>query len=133
MTEEPPERPSEPDLPTYLVEPLAKQSPERLETVAAYARELAEWKRHRRQHDRDRRRAADAVGETELAALRERGVSTDPTEYEDVPASGAYVTVKTTKRTDERSYRYYYWQWREGDAWKNAYIAPVGSDRTRSE
>ncbi|WP_318571051.1 hypothetical protein [Salinigranum marinum] len=133
MDEEPPERPPEPDLPTYLVEPLAKQSPERLETVAAYARRLAEWKRHRRQHDRDRRRAADAVGEAELAALRERGVSTDPTEYEDVPASGAYVTVKTTKRTDERSYRYYYWQWREGDAWKNAYIAPVGSDRTRSE
>ena len=39
---------------------------------------------------------------------------------EDVPA-GAYVTVKETKP----GYKYYYWQWRDGDSWKNEYIGPV--------
>lgn len=43
------------------------------------------------------------------AALEERGVSTDPTDYEAVPTSGAYITVKTTKQTSETAYRYYYW------------------------
>jgi hypothetical protein len=54
-----------------------------------------------------------------------REISTDREDYEDVPTSGAYVTVKTTKETGEDSYRYFYRQWREGDPWKNEYIAPV--------
>jgi hypothetical protein len=120
-----PEKPPAPNLPKYLREPLEKQSPERLETVAAYANELAEWKRRQRQRELEDRRAEDEVDEEELEELEERGISTDPVDYEDVPASGAYITIKTTKQTAEKSYRYLYWQWREGDSWKNEYIAPV--------
>ena len=120
-----PEKPPAPDLPKYLREPLEKQSPERLETVATYANELAEWKRRQRQQELEDRRAEDEVDEEELKELEDRGISIDPADYEDVPASGAYITIKTTKQTGERSYRYYYFQWREGDTWKNEYIAPV--------
>ena len=125
MSEESSGKPPAPDLPKYLREPLEKQSPERLETVATYAQELAEWKRQERQDELERRRAEEEVDEEQLADLEDREVSTDPADYEDVPANSAYITVKTTKRTDQREYRYYYWQWREGDSWKNEYIAPV--------
>jgi len=109
MNEEPPAKPPAPDLSKYLREPLEKQSPERLETVAAYATELAEWKHRRRQQELEKRRAEDEVDDEELDELEERGISTDPADYEDVPASGAYITVKTTKQTGEKSYRYYYY------------------------
>jgi hypothetical protein len=125
MSEESSGKPPAPDLPKYLREPLEKQSPERLETVATYAQELAEWKQQQRQGELERRRVEEEVGEEQLAELEDREVSTDPTDYEDVPASGAYITVKTTKQTTQKEYKYYYWQWREGDSWKNEYIAPV--------
>ena len=118
------ERPPTPDFPKYLREPLEKQSPERLETVAAYASELAEWKRGQREAELEQRRAEEEVDEEELKELSERDISTDPEDYTDVPG-GAYITVKTTKKTNDANYRYYYWQWREGDSWKNEYIAPV--------
>jgi hypothetical protein len=129
METDPPTQLSAPDLPKYVREPLEKQSPERLEAVAAYASELAEWKRHQQQQEVEERRSDDEISEEELDALEERGISTNPGDYDDVPASGAYITVKTTKRTSEKSYRYFYWQWREGDAWKNEYIAPVNPRR----
>lgn len=118
-------RPPAPKLPKYLSEPLEKQSPERLEVVATYAADLAEWKRQQRQKELKRRRAGEEIDEGELKELEERNISADPEDYEDVPTSGAYITVKTTKETGKKSYRYYYWQWREGDSWKNEYIAPV--------
>jgi len=118
-------RPPAPELPDYLREPLERQPPERLEAVAAYASDLAEWKRRQRRAELDRRRAEEAVDEDALEALEDRGIPTDPVAYDDVPASGAYVTVKTTKESGGKSYRYYYWQWREGDSWENEYIAPV--------
>jgi hypothetical protein len=93
--------------------------------VASYATDLAEWKRKQRVAELEQRRAEEAVDEEELDNLEAREISTDPADYDDVPASGAYITVKTTKETAERSYRYLYWQWREGDMWKNEYIAPV--------
>jgi hypothetical protein len=125
MTEDLPEKPPTPELPKYLHEPLEKQSPERLETIASYAVDLAEWKRRQRRDELERRRAAEEVHEEVLEELDEREISTDPEDYEDVPSSGAYITVKTTKETGNKSYRYFYWQWREGDSWKNEYIAPV--------
>jgi transcription elongation GreA/GreB family factor len=125
MTEDVPEKPPTPELPKYLREPLENQSPERLEAVAAYAADLTEWKRRQQQEELDRRRAEDEVDEEELEELDEREISTDPEDYEDVPTNGAYITVKTTKETADKSYRYFYWQWREGDSWKNEYIAPV--------
>jgi hypothetical protein len=125
MTDDDSEKPPVPDLPKYLREPLEKQSPERLETVASYATELAEWKRRRRQQELERRRAVDEVEDEEFDELEDRGISTDPADYEDVPTNGAYITIKTTKQTGDKSYRYYYFQWREGDTWRNEYIAPV--------
>jgi len=125
MDEDISERPPAPELPTYLRESLENQSPERLEVVAAYAADLAEWKRQQQQEELERRRVEDEVDEEKLEELDERGISTNPAEYDDVPASGAYITVKTTKQTSEKAYMYFYWQWREGDTWKNKYIAPV--------
>jgi hypothetical protein len=125
MAEDSPEKPPAPELPKYLHGPLERQSPERLEAVASYAAELAEWKRRQRREGLERRRAEEEVDEEELEDLDEREISTDPEDYEDVPSSGAYITVKTTKETGDTSYRYFYWQWREGDSWKNEYIAPV--------
>ncbi|MFD1514205.1 hypothetical protein [Halomarina rubra] len=117
--------PDPPDLPSYVVDPLDRQSPDRLDEIAEYAASLATWKRRREHTDASDRRAAEAVGEEELGVLSERGTSTDPADYEDVPSNGAYVTVKTTKRSDGKRYRYYYWQWREGETWNNEYIGPV--------
>jgi hypothetical protein len=125
MTEDVPEKPPTPELPKYLRDPLENQSPERLEAVATYATDLAEWKRRQRQEELERRRAEEEVDEKDLAELDKREISTDPDDYEDVPTNGAYITVKTTKETADKSYRYLYWQWREGDTWKNKYIAPV--------
>ena len=125
MTKDIAEKPPAPELPKYLREPLENQSPERLEAVATYAADLAEWKRRQRQEELERRRAEEEVDEEDLEELNEREISTDPDDYEDVPTSGAYITVKTTKETGEKSYRYFYWQWREDDSWKNEYIAPV--------
>lgn len=120
-----PPKPSQPDLPKYVIEPLENQSSERLDVVAEYASALAEWKRTKRELEGEQRRAEESISEAEREELEKRDVSTDPADYEDVPASGAYITVKTTKETGEKSYRYYYWQWREGETWKNEYIAPV--------
>ena len=125
MERDAPEKPPAPDLPKYLREPLERQSPEQLEMVASYAADLAEWKREQREVELERRRAEEEVDDEALEDLEERDISTDPEDYDDVPASGAYITVKTTKETDEKLYRYLYWQWREGDTWKNEYIAPV--------
>lgn len=115
------EEPPDPDLPTYLLEPLQKQSPEKLEVVTDYAAELAAWKRQQREATLEERRAAESIDEDERNDLEERGISTDPADYEEVPDSGAYITIKETKP----GYHYYYFQWREGGSWKNEYIAPV--------
>jgi hypothetical protein len=101
-------KPPVPDLPKYLREPLQKQSPERLEIVSAYAQNLADWKRQQRQVELERRRAEGEVDAEALEELNERGISTEPADYEDVPTSGSYITVKTTKETDSKSYEYYY-------------------------
>ncbi|MDQ2051720.1 hypothetical protein RBH26_14670 [Natronolimnohabitans sp. A-GB9] len=116
-----PAKPSPPDLPDYVVNPLESQSPEKLEQVAEYAGELATWKRAKRKHDLEQKRDEEGIDEDELEDLEDRGISIDPTDYEDVPASGAYITIKETKP----GYHYYYWQWRDGDSWKNEYIGPV--------
>lgn len=118
-------KPTAPDLPKYLREPLENQSPERLEAVATYASALAEWKRDQRRRETERRKEEEAVDEDVFEELNERDISTDPGDYDSVPASGAYITIKTTKRTADKAYRYFYWQWREGDSWQNEYIAPV--------
>lgn len=120
------DRPSRPDLPKYVVEPIERQSPERLETIADYAAELAAWKRAKRDREAAERRADDEIDEDRKESLEERGVSTDPGDYPDVPPN-AYVTVKETKP----GYSYYYWQWREGpNSWGNEYIAPVSPRET---
>ena len=125
MDENAQKKPPAPDLPKHLRKPLENQSPEQLEAVVAYAGNLAEWKRQQSQERLERRRAEKEVDEGELKKLSERNISTNLEGYQDVPTSGAYISIKTTKKTSKKSYRYYYWQWREGDSWKNEYIAPV--------
>jgi len=113
--------PPTPELPDYFLEPLKSQSPERLDVISEYTDNLAAWKREKRNHELDQKRAEEEVDADELKNLEGRDVSTDPKDYEKVPTSGAYITVKETKP----GYHYYYWQWRDGESWKNEYIAPV--------
>ncbi|MFC5973946.1 hypothetical protein ACFPYI_21700 [Halomarina salina] len=127
MGDQPADRPAPPDLPAYVLNPLERQSSDRLERVASYAQELAAWKRAQHERETAQRQAAEAISDDERTALANRDISTDPADYEDVP-SGAYITIKTTKQTSDRAYRYYYWQWREGETWENQYIGPVGSE-----
>ncbi len=96
-----------------------------LEEIAAYATALAEWKRTKRALEVEEKRSQEAIDESELESLEERDLSTDPEDYQNVPSSGAYITIKETKP----GYQYYYWQWREGESWKNEYIAPVSPKR----
>ncbi|WP_114579242.1 hypothetical protein [Saliphagus sp. LR7] len=120
------DKPDPPDLPKTLLKPLERQSPDRLDDVSAYARELARWKRAERERELAEARERESITDDEETDLRERGISTDPQEYEGVATSGAYITIKETKP----GYEYYYWQWREGDSWKNEYIAPVDPKST---
>lgn len=110
---------------SHVQDPLENQSPNRLEAIAEYAEDLVTWKRAKRNRELEQKRAEEEVGENELEDLEERDVSTDPEDYETVPASGAYITTKETKP----GYHYYYWQWRDGDSWENEYIAPVNPKR----
>lgn len=90
-----------------------------LEDIAVYATDLAEYKRQQRfeQVKTDRENAVD----TDQLEDIEDDYSIDPDEYDDVPESGAYITIKHINDND-----YYYWQWRAGsDTWKNEYIGPV--------
>ena len=114
-------KPSPPDLPSYVIDPLESQSPDRLERIAAYATDLARWKRVQDELEFERNRTEEEIDEDELEDLDEREISTDPADYDGVPGGGAYITIKETKP----GYHYYYWQWREGDSWENEYIAPV--------
>jgi hypothetical protein len=56
-----PERPTAPELPQYVLDPLDRQSPERLETIAAYAETLAGWKRAQCKADATATRDAEEV------------------------------------------------------------------------
>lgn len=73
--------------------------------MAEYAHDLAKWKRYQRQRELEQRKAEEKLETEELAELTDRGFSTDPDNYDDVPANGAYITVKETKS----GYQYYYW------------------------
>lgn len=114
------ERPSGPDLPANVRDAVDELSVEELEDLADYAQALADWKREQPPASPDTA-PEDAVDDDVVEDLEEQGVSMDPDDYDDVPATGAYITVKEPKQ----GYRYYYWQWRDGDTWKNEYIAPV--------
>jgi hypothetical protein len=114
------ERPHAPNLPGNLRDAVDGLSVEELEDLADYAQALAEWERNRLPASPDTS-PEDAVDDDVVEDLEEQGVSMDTDDYDDVPASGAYITVKEPKP----GYHYYYWQWRDGDTWKNEYIAPV--------
>ena len=114
------ERPSGPNLPAHVRDAVDELSVEELEDLADYAQALANWKREQLPASPDTA-PEDAVDDDVVEDLEGQGVSVDPDDYDDVPATGAYITVKEPKQ----GYRYYYWQWRDGDSWKNEYIAPV--------
>ncbi|WP_337653100.1 hypothetical protein [Halomontanus rarus] len=78
MASDDPSKPSAPDLPAYLQEPLERQSPDRLESIADYATELAAWKRRKREYELEQKRAEEAVDDEELKDLEEREIATDP-------------------------------------------------------
>jgi len=106
MSHEPPAPPA--NLPTEIVNALNKATPEQLRDVARYGEALAE---HKEWEARLEAKADDAD-------VKER-----PDDLpDDVPAK-ATITIKEINDN-----RYYYWQWREGDAVKSQYKGPVNSD-----
>jgi hypothetical protein len=117
--ESPPSAPEE--LPTYLVDALESQSPERLRLASNFALTLAGWK--------------ERQAEEELTAQADYDPDDIPDEWDDeewdnaleeaidkagITSTKGTVTVKTINDND-----YYYFQWREGDKIKSQYIAPV--------
>ena len=90
MDKEPP-KPTAPDLPAYVIDPLKSQSPDRLEVIAKYAGDLATWKRSKRNQEFRQKQAEEAIDADELEALEERDIFGDPNDYEDIPSSGAYI------------------------------------------
>jgi len=111
-----------------MLEPLDRQPPQKLDVVIERAAELAALERRRRATAAKERRRKRAVSEDQLDDLVDQKYSIDPDGYRSVRSSGAYSTVNTMKQTNDRSYRYCYWQWREGDPWHNKYIGPVDAE-----
>ncbi|CCQ34984.1 hypothetical protein HLRTI_003102 [Halorhabdus tiamatea SARL4B] len=106
MSYEPPTPPAE--LPTEIVNTLNGYSPDQLQHVARYSRELAEYKA----------REARLENESNDDEIDER-----PDDLPDDVPSKATITIKEINDN-----RYYYWQWREGDTVTSKYKGPVNSD-----
>jgi len=111
--------PPEPDLPTppeeipkYLAEPLTKQPPARLRTIAAYATELAD---------------AKATHEEASADDDEDDLDIEHDDVNDEMPDDVPKRATKTKKTINDN-QYWYWQWREGDTIKSEYIEPVNPD-----
>ncbi|WP_158055878.1 hypothetical protein [Halorussus halophilus] len=119
-----PSEPLTPDLPKYLVENIERQSPDRLETIATWASELAEHKRKIRELEAEHQREERGIDDEQREELEKREISMEPDDYENVPENGAYITVKTIDEND-----YFYWQWRSESSKrapdKSKYISPV--------
>lgn len=106
-------------LPKYLREGATKQDAATLRELAAYATALADWKE------------ADAA-----TALDDAAVDDDetPSEYDDAEWEDALDSTGAPPRAtitvkEINGNRYYYYQWRDGDAIKSEYIAPVSPSR----
>jgi len=118
-----PPRPTEPDLPEYVLDPLRRSDADRLREISEYALSLSKWKEHRTeieemQENEVRRR----ISEYHKEDLRNAGKSASPKDYDGVPVDGrAYVVVKTP-----RDDPYYYWAWRtETGSWSSKLICRV--------
>lgn len=111
-------------LPKYLREGAERQDPSTLRDLAAWAAELADYKK------------AEAERELEERSVDEQPEAWDEDEWEDqledardeadIPPSKGTLTTKTIDGRD-----YYYLQWREGGKVRSQYVAPVspaGSD-----
>ena len=96
------------DLPTDIVNTLNSYSPDQLQQVARYTKQLAE-------HEA---REARLKEESEEDKIDERPDGLP----DDVPAK-ATITIKEINDN-----RYYYWQWREGEKIRSKYKAPVNPD-----
>jgi hypothetical protein len=106
MSYESPTPPAE--LPTEIVNTLNGYSPDQLQHIARYAKELAEHKA----------REARLKEEPEDDEIDDR-----PDDLPDDVPSKETITIKEINDN-----RYYYWQWREGDKVLSQYKGPVNSD-----
>jgi len=117
-----PTRPMAPEVPDYVLDALEARDPDELREVATYASELADFLEYQQEREAETHREEAGLDTDEQDQFEEQGYSDDPEDYDDVPASGAYITIKEPKSGN----RYSYWQWRSGsDSWKNKYIGPV--------
>jgi len=107
-------------LPKYLKEGLPKQNPDTLRAIASFAMELADYRETQLHHQLE----AAAVDDNDVPP---KGMADDEWDQllvdADAPAK-ATLTIKTINDND-----YYYYQWREGDAIKSEYLAPVSPNR----
>ncbi|WP_267644123.1 hypothetical protein [Haloarchaeobius amylolyticus] len=102
MSSDPPTPP--PEVPAGIIDTLDDSSAEKLQCIASYAEELAEYK------EREAHLAEEAAENERRDDLPD-----------DVP-SKATITIKEINDN-----RYYYWQWREGEKIRSKYKGPVDS------
>lgn len=114
------DRPAPPrDAPQDIIDRLQQQPPDRLEAIASYAEQLATVKRAAETESDGAVEPGDRVSFADAPDEWSADAWNDVTDDCSAPPR-ASVTVK---EIDGRSY--YYYQWREGDAVKSEYIAPV--------
>ena len=101
-------------------------SPEELERVASYVEDLATYR------EGDWQTSEADVGEVSAGSATEQpetSVERTAPDDDDVPGDVPAKATRTVKMINDN--RYYYWQWRDGDAIKSQYTGPAdnGGDR----
>ncbi|PSP83928.1 hypothetical protein BRC83_06665 [Halobacteriales archaeon QS_1_68_17] len=119
MTGSPDRTPPEPDLPTDLREWMREQDAETLRALAADAERMADQADDRGTPEPDGTARTDDDG----AEVAPEGW--DDAEWRATVADADAPPRATVTVKEINDNRYYYYQWREGDRVKSAYIAPV--------
>lgn len=105
------ERPTPPpSVPDAVADRIADLDPDTLRAVAGHAEALAAWKVRRDEE-------SETSGDDMDAALQDAYAEID------IPPGKGTVTIKTINGNDYR-----YLQWRDGDAVRSKYVAPVEND-----
>ena len=119
-----------------LVETFESSTPEHLRKIARYLDSLAEYREREKRLSKGTDEAREGIGNVHKdTAETRKGIAearkgADKTQTEDareeLPEGVPQKATLTIKEINDN--RYYYWQWREGDAVKSKYKGPVDRD-----
>ncbi|WP_266082087.1 hypothetical protein [Haladaptatus caseinilyticus] len=124
-----PTKPTPSDLlPKYMVEGLQKQDSETLRAVAHYAQELRIYHAARTKSDRttstDTHQTEKATADELVAEAREKNIPEDVADWDTIVEKGVPANASIVTKTINDN-QYYYFQWRDGDHIKSAYVGPA--------